>query len=207
MILAGCTFRLNQHFYECGLRLAGQEGQFRTLRMPCEVCPAYGTRHGSNAEHLVSATCIGYRRAFVRGVFVIATLLALLAAGHDAAATTLSCEARALRAHRVLLANSMENWEPLDNRTVLIWTRRSRRAHLLRVDRALAGLTDAAVLYLVDPDHDGHITPCGRDGIAISDRAEVTQVARIVSIELLSAKRTAELDRGAYRGLRNSLRT
>ena len=146
----------------------------------------------------MNAICIDHRRGFVRSGLVITTLLVLLAAVHAATATTLGCETRAARAHRVLIADRMENWEPLDDRTVLIWTKHSGRAHLLRIDREITGLTDAAVLYLVDADGDGRITPCGRDGIVIGDGAEVMQVARIASIELLSAKRTAELDRGAH---------
>lgn len=157
----------------------------------------------SNGGLLLSATRID-RRALRSGL-VIATLLALLTGAHDAAAATSVCEARATRAHQILMAESIDNWEALDDRTVLIWTRHSARAHLLRLDRALTGLTDAAILYLVDPEGDGRITPCGRDGIAIGDDDYVTQVAGIVSIELLSAKRTAELDPSAHTTQRDSV--
>ena len=127
---------------------------------------------------------------------MIATLLALLAAAPGASAA--GCAARAARAHQVLLASRMDNWEPLDDRTVLIWTRDSVRAHLVRLDRPLAGLTDAAVIYLVDADRNGRINACGRDGIVIGDGGELTQAARIVAIELLSASLTAKLDPGAH---------
>lgn len=154
----------------------------------------------------MNAVRIDGRRGFVRSSLAVLTLVGLFATAHDATAIAPDCEARAMRAHRVLLADSMDNWEPLDDRTVLIWTKHSSRAHLVRVDRALAGLTHAAMLYLVDPDHDGLITPCGRDGIVIGYGVEVTQIARIVSIDLLSAKRTAELDRGSHMRRRGSLR-
>lgn len=154
----------------------------------------------------MNAICIERGRHFARSGLLIAVLLALLAAAGDAAAATSGCEARAARAHQVLLAGSMDNWEPLDDRAVLIWTRHSVRAYLVRLDTVLAGLTDAPMIYLVDADRDGNISPCGRDGIVIGDGVDITQVARIASIELLSAKRTAELDPGGDGMRREALR-
>src|SRR5690348_27136 len=101
---------------------------------------------------------------------MIAFVLSLIGGAGAATPATLDGEARAARAHQVVLADSMENWEPLDDRSVLIWTEHSPRARLVRLDRAVAGLADAAVIYLVDADSDGYISPCGRDGIVIGDR-------------------------------------
>ena len=157
-------------------------------------------------EYLVRAIRGDHRRGFVRNCWVIATLLVLYTAACDVRATVPGCETRAARTHQVLRARSMANWEPLDNRTVVIWTQDSARAHLVRLDRALAGLADAPVIYLVDADRDGRISACGRDGIVIRDGRDVTQVARIVSIELLSARRTAELDPGAHATERDEIR-
>ena len=154
----------------------------------------------------MNAICVDRRRDLMRRGLVIAVLLAVLAVDRGALAAAPNCEARAAHAHQVLLASSMDNWEPLDERTVLIWTKDSVRAHLVRLDRALDGLTDAAMIYLVDADGDGRINACGRDGIVIGDGAEITQVARIVAIELLSARRTAELDPGAHAARREQLR-
>lgn len=165
-----------------------------------------GLPQGSNEEHLVRAIRGGRRRGFVRNCWVIATLVVIYAAAYDVRATVPACETRAARVHQVLRARSMANWEPLDNRTVLIWTKDSARAHLVRLDRALAGLIDAPMIYLVDADGDGRISACGRDGIVIRDGRDVTQGARIVSIELLSARRTADLDPGGHETEGNELR-
>lgn len=146
------------------------------------------------------------QRGFVRNCWVIATLLVICTAAYDVRATVPGCETRAARVHQVLRASSMSNWEPLDNRTVLIWTKDSARAHLVRLDRALAGLTDAPMIYLVDADRDGRISACGRDGIVIRDGRDVTQVARIVSIELLSVRQTADLDPGGRATERDEIR-
>ena len=126
----------------------------------------------------------------------IAILVAFLAATHSAAAATSGCEARAIRAHQTLLANRLDNWEPLDDHMVLVWTMHSVRAHLLKMETPILGLADADVIHLVDGDHDRLISACGRDGIAVVDDAGVWQVARIASIELLSKRRTAELESG-----------
>jgi hypothetical protein len=60
-------------------------------------------------------------------------------------------------------------WEPVSDRVVLIWARKSQRAYLVRLDRRLYGLTDAAVIDLLDGDHDCSISSCGHDGIVIGD--------------------------------------
>ena len=135
---------------------------------------------------------------------MIAAVLALFAAMRAGATT--ACEAHAARTHQVLLADSLDNWEPVSDRTVLIWTRHSTRANLVRLDKPLAGLADASFIYLVDGDHDTRISPCGRDGVAIGDGTGVGQIARIVSIEPLSDKRTTELDPGARTRLAASFR-
>lgn len=124
------------------------------------------------------------------------TLLAclmLLTASSLALARDHRCEARAIRAHRSIQARQMDSWEPVDDRTVLIWNVYSDRAHLVRLRTPIPELQSARILTLIDGDHDGFITACGRDGVLVLDGA--VRVARISSIEYLSAKRTAELDR------------
>lgn len=153
----------------------------------------------------MNAICIDRRRDLVRTGLMIAIVLSLIGGARAATPATVDCEARAARAHQVLLADSMENWEPLDDRSVLIWTEHSPRAHLVRLDRAVAGLAAAAVIYLVDADSDGYISPCGRDGVVIGERPGDRQVARIASIELLSARRTADLDPGMHAAFQDSL--
>lgn len=142
----------------------------------------------------MNAISIDRRRVFMGTALLLALLASLLGAAQDAAAAASGCEGRAASAHEVLLAGTLDNWEPVSDRAVLIWTRQSERAYLVRLDRLLRGLTAAAVIDLVDGDHDRSISPCGHDGITIGGGEGFVQIARIVSIELLSAKRTAEFD-------------
>ena len=58
-------------------------------------------------------------------------LAALILASTRALAATSQCESHAARDHETLLAWRLANWEPLDNRTVLIWTTHSSRASLV----------------------------------------------------------------------------
>lgn len=113
-----------------------------------------------------------------------------------AAAHPLACETLARRSHLSLPVAQLESWEPVDARTVLVWTPNSTRAHLLHLDRRLRGLSRAPVIVLVDGDHDGSITACGRDGILVSSQRGGR--AYIRSIEYLSKKRTVELDRRGW---------
>jgi hypothetical protein len=62
------------------------------------------------------------------------------------------------------------------------------------------------VVVLVGGDHDLNISACGKDGLAIGDGPGTGQIARIASIQLLTEKRTAELDRGAQATLPDSMR-
>lgn len=120
---------------------------------------------------------------------------ALLLFAHRAVAATPSCDARALARHEALRAEQLDNWEPVNDRTLLVWASGSLRAELVKLDRPLEGLADAPILLLIDSDHDRVISACGDDAVAIGDAQ--SQQARIVSMELLSQKRTAQLDRGA----------
>ena len=127
-------------------------------------------------------------------VFRVALLAALLLASTRALAATSQCEAHAARDHGTLLAWRLANWEPLDDRTVLIWTEHSSRASLVKLARPLDGLTSAEVISLVDRDGDGTISPCGHDAVTIGYGE--SDAVRIVSIRLLSERRTAALDEG-----------
>ena len=148
------------------------------------------------------------RHGSVHRALLLASLVVLLAAAHAAAAAaTTDCASRAAPAGGVLVGTSLENWEPVNDRTVLIWTGRDIRAHLVRLSRPLAGLSAAEVIDLVDGDHDRRISACGRDGVAIGGGQGDGTLARIVSIELLSYRRTMQLDPGAAAAFPDSLRT
>lgn len=125
-------------------------------------------------------------------IFRLAFFAALLAVIPRVHASTPLCEARALRSHEALRGESLANWEPLDDRTILVWTKHSARASLVRLSRPLDGLTSAPVITLVDGDGDRTISACGRDGLTLS--YDESERARIVSITRLSARLTAALD-------------
>jgi hypothetical protein len=126
-----------------------------------------------------------------------AVLIPLLFQPLAQAAHRSHCQTHARLAHLSLPVAQLESWEPVDERTLLVWAPSATRAHLLHLDRRVPALTRAPTLTLVDGDRDGAITACGRDGIMVS-RGRGGQ-ALIRSIEYLSEKRTVELDR---RGLR-----
>lgn len=147
------------------------------------------------------------RRVSTRCASLMAALVALVASSYALAASSGSaCKSRAIRDGQVLAGASLENWEPVNDRTVLIWTGHDKRAHLVRLDRPLAGLAAAATIDLVDGDYDRSISPCGHDGVTIDEGGDGT-IARIVAIEFLSYRRTLELDSAARRAAPGSLRT
>lgn len=113
-----------------------------------------------------------------------------------AAARPRACEVHARRSDLSLPVAQIESWEPVDARTVLVWTPHATRAHLLRLDRRLRGLSHAPLIMLIDGDRDGKISACGRDGVLISHKRGGR--AYIRSIEYLSQKRTVELDRRGW---------
>ncbi len=121
-------------------------------------------------------------------------LAALVLLSTRALAATSQCEAHAARDHETLLARRLANWEPLDDRTVLIWTKHSSRASLVKLARPLDGLTSADIISLVDRDGDGTISACGRDAVTIGYGE--SDAVRIVSIRLLSERGTVALDEG-----------
>jgi hypothetical protein len=153
----------------------------------------------------VNAIAINRRSILVRAALLLASLILLLGV-MPAAAGAATCEARAAAAHQVVPAASLDNWEPLSDRAVLIWTRHSARAYLVTLDREVPGLTAAPVIDLVAGDHHPSLSPCGHDGITIGEGAGDGTMARIVSIELLSVRRTAELDPGVQAPLPGSFR-
>jgi hypothetical protein len=127
------------------------------------------------------------------GPRLAASLCAALLIAQGARATSPSCEARALADHEALRAQDLGSWEPLDDHTLLIWAKGAMRAHLVRLATPLAGLSEAPIIMLLDGDGDQLISPCGHDAATLPGGHGET--ARITSMELLSVKRTAELDR------------
>jgi hypothetical protein len=125
--------------------------------------------------------------------FLAAFLFVLFLCASPYALAHSRCETRAARAHLSLRVRELESWEPVDGRTLLVWAPDATRAHLLHLDRWVEELAGSPILTLVDGDHDGAITACGHDGILVTGSK-----AMIRSIEYLSAKRTAELDRGRW---------
>lgn len=127
-------------------------------------------------------------------IFRVALLFALVAVAPRVIASTAACEEHAVRSHEALRAESLENWEPLDDQTVLIWTRHSARASLVRLSRPLEGLIAARIIVLVAGDGDRTISACGHDALTLGH--DQSERARIVSIKRLSRRLTAALDAG-----------
>ena len=119
-------------------------------------------------------------------------LLALLIAP-AACASTSACKARAVHLHESIHVKTLESWEPLDERTLLIWTTHDTRAHLVRLQHPIPGLASALTIFLVAGEHERTVCACGRDAVMVQGSG----LARIVSIRYLSRKQTAQLDAGA----------
>lgn len=120
-------------------------------------------------------------------------LLALLLVSPSALAARGSCEIRAARSQEAIPVEALANWEPLDDRTLLIWSSDEMRAHLVQLDHPIPGLSAADVIVLIAGNHGRTISACGHDGILVQGVGG--GVARIVSMRYLSARRTAQLDR------------
>lgn len=123
------------------------------------------------------------------GVMALIASPAALARGHH-------CERRAMRAHLFIRVRDLDSWEPLSERTLLVWGVQATRAHLIHLRSGVPELADARILTLVDGDHDGLITACGHDAILVTNDGGGYSAIR--SMEYLSAKRTAELDRQTW---------
>lgn len=119
-----------------------------------------------------------------------ALIVGFVLACPSAFAAAQGCEATAARPQDSIRAEELANWEPIDERALLIWTSHDSRAHLVELDRPLPGLLDAPTVFLVTPGHDRTVSACGDDEVLVPGGA----VARIISIRYLSEKRTAELD-------------
>lgn len=137
-------------------------------------------------------------RVFTRSALSLGMLGVLLATMRLAAAANSVCEQHAVRERQVLFGGTVDNWEPVNDRTLLIWTGHSQRAHLVKLESPLHGLMAAPIIVLVDGDHDGKISPCGHDGIVLGDGANGGHIADIASIKLLSERRTLQLDPGEH---------
>lgn len=87
-------------------------------------------------------------------------------------------------------AESFEEWEPIDDRSLLLWASGAERPHLVTLETPKANLLLTSDFEIVDIDLDGLV--CAHlDSIQSTDHPE--ERARIASIEPLSAKRIAEL--------------
>ncbi|HEY7889235.1 MAG TPA: DUF6491 family protein [Steroidobacteraceae bacterium] len=126
------------------------------------------------------------------GELPLLVLLALVIAPF-ASASTSACKARAVHLHESIHVEALGSWEPLDERTLLIWTSHETRAHLVRLEHPIPGLASALTIFLVAGEHERTVCACGRDAIMVQGSG----LARIASIRYLSRKQTAQLDPGA----------
>jgi hypothetical protein len=86
---------------------------------------------------------------------------------------------------------ALSDWEPLDDRSILLSAPGSPRSHLITLATPIKDLVLANELDVIDGDLDGFICPDSVDGIYVEEC--LCASAGIASIEYLSEKRTAEL--------------
>lgn len=92
--------------------------------------------------------------------------------------------------HACIPVEQLAEWEPLDERSMLVWAQGETRAYLVQIGRPMEELYLVDDIDLADVDSDRLICPCGHDGVV--DMAS-GRSARITSIEYLSEQRTAEM--------------
>jgi hypothetical protein len=123
----------------------------------------------------------------------LVALLGLLLAIPAGYAANAGCHAHPVGAQDSIPAARLASWEPVDEQALLVWTVHDSRAHLVRLDHPIAGLLDAATIFLVTRSTDPNIFACGPDELLVPG----VGAARIISVQYLSEKRTEELDPGA----------
>jgi hypothetical protein len=85
----------------------------------------------------------------------------------------------------------LAEWEPLDERSLLLSAPETPRAHLITLATPIEDLRSAGDIEVIDGDLDGFICPNGVDAIIVEDCSCAS--TSIASIEYLSEKQTAEL--------------
>ena len=106
------------------------------------------------------------------------------------------CEQRAIRKGAAIPVEDLGQWEPLDERTLLVWAPNSAHARLLRLSRRIEALPGTDMISIIDGDHDDLISPCGHDVVMVNG-----DMSEIASIRSLSEKETAQLDRNGWTDL------
>jgi len=86
---------------------------------------------------------------------------------------------------------SLGEWQPLDERTVVVWTRTDSRAYLLVLGEPIVNLELAGNIYVFDGDQDGLICANGNDRLAALGLPGGMQ--RIIAIAALSDEWSAAL--------------
>ena len=104
-----------------------------------------------------------------------------------------SCEQRAMRKGSAIPVADLGQWEPLDERTLLVWAPNSARARLIRLSRPVQALPSTDIVSIIDGDQDDLISPCGHDTVMVNG-----DMAEIISIRSLSEQETAELDKNGW---------
>jgi len=121
---------------------------------------------------------------------VIATSLVLVACTSSPQKTHTDAQERP-SASRCMPVQDLAEWQPLDERSLLLFVPGSRRSRLIVLATPIDGLPLAGDIEMIDGDLDGFICPSGVDGIYVRDCACAS--TSIVSIEYLTETKTAEL--------------
>jgi hypothetical protein len=121
---------------------------------------------------------------------MIATLFVLVACTSSPQKTDIEAEQRP-SASRCVPVQDLAEWEPLGERSILLFVPGSGRSRVLVLAMPIEGLPLAGDIEMVDGDLDGFICPGGIDGIYVRDCGCASR--NIVSIENLTEQQTAEL--------------
>jgi hypothetical protein len=121
---------------------------------------------------------------------IVTTSLVLGACASSPQNTHIEAKQRA-SASRCVPVQDLAEWEPLDERSILLFVPDSRRSRLLVLAMPVEGLSLAGDIEIIDGDLDGFICPGAVDVIYVPDCGCAS--ASIASIEPLTETQTAEL--------------
>jgi hypothetical protein len=95
------------------------------------------------------------------------------------------------RASACIRVEDLAEWEPIDNRTILLSVPGNRRGYLITLATPIEDLRLADAIDVIDSDLNGFICADGVDEVFAAECSCAS--ASIASIEYLTEKRTAEL--------------
>jgi hypothetical protein len=137
-----------------------------------------------------------------RSKLVIVSLVSFLALGVGCRSATGS-EERAASGNDCVFFRTIDNWQVLDDSSLVIWTTGNRRAYLVRLFRPSPDLRFAIDLRFQDGNGDGQLCPFGGDSVitggTTADRYRISSMKRLSEKELEDLLAAKESTRGKRR--------